>query len=116
MKRIFKYSPFILLVVYLAKSFIITPSLFDFGVIFLMSGLFLHTMKLDKNEVSEKEELKAIIAQLEGKVNKRIDELQKSQDNDRLAAEGKFSTLNLGMQHQSRTAKSNSEKPFSWGS
>lgn len=113
MKRIFKYTPFLLLVVYLAKSFIVSPSFFDFGVIFLMSGLFLYTMRLERNEVSDKEELKAIIAQLEEEVNEKIGKVQKALDQDRLAAESKFSTLNLGMQRQS---KSSPEKAnYGWG-
>ena len=113
MKRIFKFSPFLLLVVYLVKSFIVNPTFFDFGVIALMSGLFLYTMKVEKNEVADKQELIDTIAHLEGKVNKRIDELQKAQDNDRLAAESKFSTLNLGIQRQSTTGKD--KQPFRWG-
>ena len=115
MKKIFSLSnlPVLLLVVYIAKSFIIPPSFFDFGVIFLMSSLFLYTMKLNSSELSDKEDIKDIIAQLEEKVNERMDNIQKDQDSDRLAAESKFSTLNLGMQ---RKPKQPQEKaPFGWG-
>jgi len=113
MKRILKYFPLTILVVYLIKSFLISPELFDFGVISLMSGLFLYTLKLDKDELSSKEELLDIIAQLEGKVNEKIDTVQKSQDEDRLAYEGKFSTLNLGMQRQGKPIE---KKNYGWGS
>jgi len=112
MRKILKYFPVSLLVVYLAKSFIVQPSFFDFGVIALMSGLFLYTMKIEKREVSEKEELNDIIAQLEAKVNERMDNLQKKQDNDRLAAENKFSTLNMGIQNQKQARES---QPVGWG-
>jgi len=116
MKKIFKLSNLIplLLVVYIAKSFIMGSSFFDFGIITLMAVSFLYKLKLDKDILTDKEELKAIISQLEEKVNDKLDILQKAQDNDRLAAEGKFSTLNLGMQRQ---PKSSAEKGnYGWGS
>ena len=113
MKRIFKFSPFLLLVVYLAKSFITGPSFFDFGVIVLMSGLFLSTIKMSKDELSDKDELTAIISQLEENVNNKYVELKKIQDNDRLSAENKFSTINLGVQRQSKQTK---DKAYNgWG-
>lgn len=104
MNKILKLSNLIplILIVYIAKSFILGASFFDFGVISLMSLSFLYKLKLDQSALSDKEELKAIISHLEEKVNEKLDKLQKSQDTDRLAAESKFSTLNLGMQRQTK--------------
>jgi hypothetical protein len=126
-KKIFKLSNLIplLLVVYITKSFITGSSFFDFGVIALMSASFLYKLRLDKEIISDKEELIAIITQLKEEVNEKIegaekgyharmDTLQKEQNNDRLANEGKFSTLNLGMQRQ---PKANQERTsYGWGS
>ena len=114
MKKIFIMSNLIplLLVVYITKSFIMGASFFDFGIISLMSLSFLYKLKLDQSKFEETEELKAIISQLEVKVNERLDKLQKTQDNDRLAAEGKFSTLNLGMQQQ---PKPRAKETYGWG-
>lgn len=115
MKKIFKQSNLIilLLVVYIAKSFIQSPTLFDYMVVVLMSLSFLFKLYLDKDELTDKKELIAIIAQNEEESNKKIEqfvekyndrlfELKKAQDNDRLAAETKFSTLNLGLQRSVR--------------
>ena len=115
MKKIFKLSNLIplLLVVYITKSFITEPTLFDFGVIFLMSISFVKKLMMDKEIISDKEDLKAIISQLEEKVNNKYDELTKIQNNDRLAADSKFSTLNLGVQRQTRQPK---DKAYNgWG-
>ena len=115
MKQHLKLSNLIplLLVVYITKSFIVGSSFFDFGVIVLMSGLFLSTIKMSRDELSDKEELKSIISQLEENVNNKCDELKKIQDNDRLAAESKFSTINLGVQRQSKQTK---DKAYNgWG-
>lgn len=104
MKKIFKLVNLypLLLVVYIAKSFIVEPSLFDFGVIFLASLSSIYTLTLNKRELSDKQELIDNIARLDDRVNNKLAELQKSQDNDRLASESKFSTLNLGLQRQSK--------------
>lgn len=115
MKKIFKLSNLIplLLVVYITKSFITEPTYFDFGVIFLMSISFVKKLSMDKEIISDKEDLKAIISQLEENVNSKYDELKKMQDNDRLAADNKFSTLNLGVQRQSKQQK---DKTYNgWG-
>ena len=127
MKKIFKLSNLIplLLVVYITKSFIVGASFFDFGVISLMSASFLYKLRLDKETLSDKEELYAIITQLKEEVNekiddrqeevhKRMDTLQKEQNNDRLANESKFSTLNLGMQRQPKTSQERAS--YGWGS
>ena len=116
MKKIFKLSNLIplLLVVYIAKSFIVGSSFFDFGVITLMSLSFLYKLKLDKDSLIDKEELKTIISHLEEDVNKKISELEKTQTIDRLAAEGKFSTLNLGMQRKSSSAPQE-RTTYGWG-
>ena len=115
MKNIIKLSnlPFLLLVVYIAKSFIVGSSFFDFGVITLMSFSFLYKLNLDKDILTDKEELKTIISQLESKVNKKIDEIEKGQNRDRVAAEGKFSTLNLGLQRQPKTPQE--KATYGWG-
>ena len=116
MKNLLKMSNLIplILLVYISKSFIVTPTPFDFGIAALMSLSFLYKLKLDKDVLSDKDELKAIIAQFEEKVNEKIDKVQKSQDSDRLAAESKFSTLNLGLQ---RSGKASQEKAtYGWGS
>ncbi len=126
MKKIFKLSNLIpiLLVVYITKSFITGSSFFDFGIIALMSLSFLYKLKLDKEAISDKDELISIITQLKEEVNEKIDvaqkdhharmdTLQKEQHNDRLANEGKFSTLNLGMQRQPKTQERTS---YGWGS
>lgn len=116
MKKIFKMSnliPFIL-VVYLTKSFIVSPSIFDFGVIFLMSISFIYKLKSDKDELSDKEELDDIISQLDKKVNDKLSELQKTVNEDRLAAENKFSTLNLGLKQQTITKKPERSN-YGWG-
>lgn len=137
MKKIFKLSNLIplLLVVYIAKSFIVGSSFFDFGIITLMSMSFLYKLKLDKDVYTDKEELKTIISHVEENVNKKMSdisrahyereeilqkefdekllELQKIQDNDRLAAENKFSTLNLGMQRQPKPAQE--RETYGWG-
>lgn len=117
MKKIFKLSNLIplLLVVYITKSFIVSPSLFDFGVIFLMSLSFIYKLKSDKDELSDKEELEDIISQLDTKVNDKILELQKIVNDDRLAAENKFSTLNLGLKQQSITKKQPNKVYNGWG-
>ena len=114
MKKIFKLSNLIplLLVVYIAKSFIVGPSFFDFGVISLMSLSFLYKLKLDKDIISDKDELKSIISQFEDKVNKKLVELDNVQKNDRLANESKFSTLNLGVQRQSKPQE---KATYGWG-
>ena len=114
MKKIFKLSNLIplLLVVYIAKSFIQGPSFFDFGIISIMSVLFIKKLSMDNESISNKEELIAIISQLEEEVNKKIGEIERIQRDDRLAAEGKFSTLNLGVQRQST---SKSKDKFGWG-
>ena len=116
MKKIFKLSNLIplLLVVYITKSFITGSSFFDFGVIALMSLSFLYKLKLDKDVLSDKDKLIAIITQTNKDVNERMDILQKQQHNDRLANESKFSTLNLGMQLQPKTTQERSS--YGWGS
>ena len=78
-----------------------------------MSLSFLYKLKLDKDILTDKEELKTIISQLEDNVNKKMDKLEKTQINDRLAAEGKFSTLNLGMQRQPKTPQE--KATYGWG-
>ena len=115
MKKIFNISNLflLLLVVHIAKSFIQGATLFDFGVVTLMSLSYYFRAKLDKDIITDKDEIKTIIAQIEEKVNDKMDTLQKAQDNDRLAAESKFSTLILGIQRQS---KSGPEKTtYGWG-
>ena len=116
MKKIFKLSNLIplLLVVYITKSFITGSSFFDFGVIALMSLSFLYKLKLDKDVLSDKDKLIAIITQTNKDVNERMDILQKQQHNDRLANESKFSTLNLGMQRQPKPNQERSS--YGWGS
>ena len=105
MKKIFNVSNLflLLLVVHIAKSFTLGASFFDLGVVSIMSLSFYYKAKLDKDKLTDREELNTIIAQLEVKVNSKYEELKKVQDGDRLAAESKFSTLNLGMQRQPKT-------------
>lgn len=127
MKKIFKMSNLIplLLVVYITKSFIQQPGIFDIIVVGLMSVSFLYKLKLDSNMISDKEELNTSISQFEEKIKEKMDliekkneeqyfELKKAQDNDRMAAESKFSTLNLGVQRQSRTGQEKGTT-YGWG-
>lgn len=113
MKKVLKYSPFYILVVYLIKSFIVIPSIFDFGVIFIMSYIALEIMRMDKSESTYREELIGIISQLEDKVNKNHDSIKKDHDNYRKENDTKFSTINLTMQ---RPVKKPDNGAFKWGS
>lgn len=115
MKNILRLSNIIpfLLVVYITKGFIVPPSLYDFGIILIMSVSFLYKLKLDKESISYREELEGIISQLENNVNDKVDKLQKIQDKDRLYAEGKFSTLSLNMQHKG--IQSTEKGSYGWG-
>ena len=114
-KKIFKLSNLIplLLVVYIAKSFIVQSGFFDFGVISIMSGLFLNTMKLAKKELSDTEELKSIISQLEEKVNEKVAQIEKQQLEDQLINNSKFSTLNIGYQNKEVKKQNNKGNNFS---
>jgi hypothetical protein len=116
-KKNFKLSNLIplLLVVYIAKSFIMGPSFFDFGVITLMSMSFAYKLKLDKDVLTDKDELKSIIAQLEEKVNSNYHELHKSSDNHRLELENKISTLNLGLQRSVNAKEGREKTAYGWG-
>lgn len=102
MSKFYKASNLIplILVVFIAKSFAIEATTIDFGIIAVMTYAFIQKLKMDKRELSEKEEVLEIIALLEKKHSSKFDDVQKVQDNDRLAYEGKFSTLNLGMQRK----------------
>lgn len=115
MKKIFKLSNLIplTLVVYITKSFIKEPMFFDYIVVFLMSISFLYKLKLDKDEITDKDKLIESISHLEEESKRKLEEFEQRyeekiveirniQNNDRLAAETKFSTLNLGMQRQQK--------------
>lgn len=114
-KKIFKLSNLIplTLVVYITKSFIKEPMFFDYIVVFLMSISFLYKLKLDKDEITDKDKLIESISHLEEESKRKLEEFEQRyeekiveirniQNNDRLAAETKFSTLNLGMQRQQK--------------
>ncbi|MCK5138474.1 MAG: hypothetical protein KAQ85_01405 [Thermodesulfovibrionia bacterium] len=103
----------ILLVVYIVKSFIVSPSLYDFGVVFLMVSAFLYKMKIDQESASLDEEVKVIISQFETKVNEKIDTLVKIQNEDRLAAESRYSSISLGTQYQSKPQRDKAN--YGWG-
>lgn len=103
----------LLLVVYILKSFFIEPSIFDFGVIFLMSiGLF-HKLNLDKFRLDEKENLRKEIKIASEKLEAELDKLRREQEKDRLQYEGKISTINLALNQRSKTAPK--ENFYGWG-
>ena len=102
MKKNFKLSnlPSLLLVVYIIKSFIVDPVFYDYLVITLMSIGAMYSLKINKDELSDKDEMFATIKEFEENYTKRLIDIQKAQDHDRMAADTKFSTLNLGIQRQ----------------
>lgn len=127
MKNIFKLSNLypLLLVVYIIKSFILPPSHFDFGVIALMSLSSVYKLKLDKDEVTDKDRINGRLSELDKLFTEKLHELEKrsaeqiyelktSQDSDRMAYETKFSTLNIGLQRQSNTAQQQKGN-YGWG-
>lgn len=114
MKKIFTLPNLgpLLLVVYITKSFIVAPSLFDFGVIALMTVLFIFNLKTEKGKVEDRQEIETSLELMEAKIQKEIEQLKRTQDKDRMDAETKFSTINLSIQ---RPNKQKSEKNYGWG-
>ena len=113
MKKYFKLSnlSFLLLVVYIVKSFIVPPTYIDFGTIVLMCLSSTYTLKLNKDKLGDKKQIEIKLAEFEETYNKKLLELQASQEKDRLVYETKFSTLNLGIQRQS---KPNQKANYGW--
>jgi len=62
----------------------------------------MYSLKINKNELADKDEVYATLKEFEEKYTDRLLALQKSQDHDRMTAETKFSTLNLGIQRQAK--------------
>lgn len=113
MKKIFKLSNLssLLLVVYIVKSFVVEPNLFDFGVIALMSFGFMHKLNIEKREVADKEEVLVELKKLQSKLEEDIIQVKKIQNEDRMIAETKFSTLNLSVQRPNKPK----ENTYGWG-
>ena len=114
MKKNFKLSnlPSLLLVVYIIQSFIVDPVFYDYLVITLMSIGAMYSLKINKDELSDKDEMFATIKEFEENYTKRLIDIQKAQDHDRMAADTKFSTLNLGIQRQ--TKPTNQKVNYGW--
>jgi hypothetical protein len=104
-KKNFKLSDLfsLTLVVYLTKSFIVIPTEFDFGVIGLSVLSVVALAFLDKEKITDKGEFEQKLKELDDKHDKKLLELKRAVEHDRLSAETKFSTLNLGIQRQSKS-------------
>jgi len=99
MKKLFKLSSLypLLLVVYIVKSFIVDPSYFDFGVLFLMTYGFSRKIELEKNEYSDKDEILDKFVKLEEQYKNDIKEISEHNENQLNSLEDKVSRNALGM-------------------
>ena len=127
MKRILRLSNIIplTLVLFISKSFVVEPSAFDFGIIALMSLLFLYKLSIDKQITEDKdaiikkvadyqESTLSKIAQFEEQYKKDFKEIGYIQDANRKEIESKLSTLNLALQPRA-TKQPNGKPAYNWG-
>lgn len=105
MKNIFKLSNLfpLLLVVYIAKSFFVDPSFFDFGVIILAFFSFNVKLKLEKDEYSNKTEMLDRISEIENEYKKDFKELAYVNDAKIVELEDKISKNSVGLGFTTRT-------------
>ena len=99
MKKIFTLSNLIplLLVVYIAKSFIVDPSFFDFGIILLSSIGFNIKLSNDKDHYTDKNEILDKIKDLEEQYEKDFKELAYLNEGKFNELEDKVSKNELGL-------------------
>jgi hypothetical protein len=110
-KSLFKLKniPVILLVVYIAKSFIVSPELFDFGVIVLM-GILFH--KRLSNDDQQNIENASILKELQT-LKEELDEQKQNYEEQSEELKSKVSAINLMYQNNSKLGSEKSK--FSWG-
>lgn len=99
MKKLFKLSNLypLTLVVYIAKSFAVSPSFFDFGVILIMSIGFIYKIQIEKDQRSDKDELLKRFHELEQKYKKDLQLVESSVEHQISEINTKVSRNSLGV-------------------
>lgn len=98
MTNLFKQANLIplLLIIYIGKNFILPNLLFDFGIITVLSYLFMTKLQLDKTELNQEKKIFAQIDALELKIS----EIKKEYDEEAASLKNKISGVNLLYQKQ----------------